>query len=169
MSKGCNEIRELLVDYADGELPSDIAAEVAKHLAQCPACQAKAKALARSLAAAQAIWQDAEETVSGTVSFPSTKKGSGPFYRYAAAAAGILVVGTSAFLWSLQSKPAPTYDQMEDSIAQAASAARILAAADIVAGQDGGKQAARGQYLLVAETYKNTPSGKEGLLRMKTN
>ena len=101
------------------------------------------------------------ETVSGTVSFR--------WHRYAAAAAAILVVGTAAFLWSLQNKPAPTFEQMESSIAQAASAARILAAADIVAGQDGGKQAARGQYLLVAQIYKNTPSGKEGLLRMKTN
>jgi hypothetical protein len=71
MKKKCQEINELLVDYADGELSGDIAAEVAEHLAQCPACQAKVKALTRSLAAAQAIWQDTEKTVSGTVSFPS--------------------------------------------------------------------------------------------------
>jgi|GEM_PF-727565 len=191
--KSCDDIRELLVDYADGELSKDVAREVAEHLAQCPACQAKVKGLARSLEVTRAIWQAAEGTVSAglhgkrgqtpgkwdrhsahrVASEPvpfTQEKGSDPFFRYAAVAAVVAVVGVGAMIWSLHGRqPAPTLAQMESQIAQAAEAARILVAADILAAQEGGEKAAREQYLLIIESYKNTPSAKEGLARIKSN
>jgi anti-sigma factor RsiW len=166
MKSRCEDIRELLVDYADGVLAADAAREVAEHLEQCRACQLKVKALTRSLAAAQAIWQASEEPEKGVR--PREEKGSDPFFRYAAAAAAIVVVGVAAAMFSMRSGPAPTLEQMEASIGQAADAARILAAADIVGAQQGGEAAAKEQYLLITTSYKKTPSAKEGLSRMKS-
>jgi len=49
MEKTCEEIREILVDYADGQLlPSD-SNKVAEHLAECAHCRKMLDALQRSL------------------------------------------------------------------------------------------------------------------------
>ena len=41
----CESVRELLVDYADGDLPGESARPVADHLAGCPSCRRELAAL----------------------------------------------------------------------------------------------------------------------------
>ena len=56
--KSCNQTGELLVQYADGELPSADALRVADHLADCPDCRAEVQLLRRSLGLAREVWQE---------------------------------------------------------------------------------------------------------------
>ncbi|MHC4178718.1 MAG: anti-sigma factor family protein [Planctomycetota bacterium] len=57
-NKTCNRTAELLVQYADGELPADDARRVAEHLADCPVCRAEVRLLGRSLDLAREVWQE---------------------------------------------------------------------------------------------------------------
>ena len=51
--RNCQPIRDLLVDYADGELsPADIE-RIAGHLADCAECRAELRLLERSLELAE--------------------------------------------------------------------------------------------------------------------
>jgi anti-sigma factor RsiW len=54
--KTCIPIAELLVQYADGELPAADARRVAEHLADCPDCRAELRLLGRSLDLAREVW-----------------------------------------------------------------------------------------------------------------
>jgi hypothetical protein len=56
--KSCDPLVELLVGYADGELPADQSRRVADHLAACPDCQAELHLLNRSLELARQVWHE---------------------------------------------------------------------------------------------------------------
>jgi len=49
MEKSCEDIREMLVDYADGRLLPSEANKVAEHLRKCEHCQKMLEALQKSL------------------------------------------------------------------------------------------------------------------------
>jgi len=57
-SQACDTVRELLVDYGDGELSAAEAGRVAAHLAECPECRAELRVLERSLELAQSVWRE---------------------------------------------------------------------------------------------------------------
>ena len=57
-NRTCEEIRDKLVDYADGELSLQEAEAVGEHLAECSSCRDLVRGLERSLSLAQAIWRD---------------------------------------------------------------------------------------------------------------
>jgi hypothetical protein len=54
----CETIRDLLVDYADGELVAADGQRVAAHLEVCADCRAELRRLERSLEVAQAVWHE---------------------------------------------------------------------------------------------------------------
>src|SRR5688572_30676650 len=55
--QNCENISNLLVDYADGELSSGEEAGVAAHLSACSACRRQLHALSASLELARTEWQ----------------------------------------------------------------------------------------------------------------
>ena len=57
MEKTCEEIKEILVDYADGQLSQSESNKVAEHLGKCKNCQRMLDALQRSLELAGVIWE----------------------------------------------------------------------------------------------------------------
>jgi len=57
--EGCDRLADLLVDYADGELPEPDRRRVADHLASCADCRAERELLSRSLELARSVWQEA--------------------------------------------------------------------------------------------------------------
>lgn len=85
---GCAEPRELLLDYADGELPPAEAARLQRHLAACEACRREVAALDRSLAMAQLIWTASADEKPPATALPREMRP----WRIAAAAAGIAAV-----------------------------------------------------------------------------
>jgi len=58
MQKSCEDISDMLVDYADGQLSPSESSEVAEHLTKCEQCQRTLQALQRSLELAGVIWED---------------------------------------------------------------------------------------------------------------
>ena len=58
MQKSCEDIADMLVDYADGRLSPGESSKVSAHLAKCEDCRESLEALQRSLELAEVIWED---------------------------------------------------------------------------------------------------------------
>ncbi|MBN2183017.1 MAG: zf-HC2 domain-containing protein [Sedimentisphaerales bacterium] len=161
MGKTCEDIQEMLVDYADGELSPEQSSEVTGHLGQCENCRRLLEALQKSLELAGVIWEDglAEEHV---VKMPDRKKAIRIHWlRYAAVAASILIVVTTSIVWNSfrkQKEPQLSYEQIERSIADSAKAARLLAATELLSDYPDTKDIVEQQYQYIVKTYPETPS-----------
>jgi predicted anti-sigma-YlaC factor YlaD len=59
MTKECETICDLLVDYGDGELAADDDRRVGAHLESCADCRAELRLLQRSLDVARTVWEEA--------------------------------------------------------------------------------------------------------------
>lgn len=168
MERSCEEIREMLVDYADGQLlPSD-SNKVAEHLAECEHCRETVKALQKSLELAGLIWEDGlEETKEIRISIlGKTRKIR--WSRYAAVAAGILLVVTTSIVWRVLVRPAKkeiSFAEIERRITESASAARLLAAAELLAEYPDDETIVKEQYRYIVETYPETAAAAKAKLK----
>ena len=169
MKKSCEDIREMLVDYADGRLLPSAANRVAEHLAKCEHCQRILEALQRSLELAEVVWED------GLV---ETKEIRAPIHgkvrkirwpRYAAIAAGILLVVTTSIVWRASVKPAKkeiSFAEIERKINESGSAARLLAAAELLAEYTDDEAFVKQQYRHIIEIYPSTTAAAKARSRI---
>jgi anti-sigma factor RsiW len=170
MQKSCEDISEMLVDYADGQLPASESSEVAAHLAKCEDCRRILEALKRSLELAGVIWEDGlAETEDIRIPAPGkVRKFRWP--RYAVVAASILLVVTISGVWRALVSPTeqePTFAEIERRISDSASATRLLAAADLLAEYADTKALAKRQYHYVVKKYPETPAAAEAKFRIE--
>jgi predicted anti-sigma-YlaC factor YlaD len=170
MERLCREIEKILVDYADGQLSPDDSNEVAEHLAQCEACRQVLDALRKSLELAGVIWNDglAETENIRIPTLRTIRKYS--WLRYAAIAASILLVVTTSIVWHAMVKPKEaeiTFAEIERRITESASAARLLAAAELLADVPDAKPIVDQQYRYIVETYPETTAANKAKLRTK--
>jgi anti-sigma factor RsiW len=170
MKKSCEQIAEMLVDYADGQLSASESRQVAEHLAKCEHCQSTLKALQRSIELAGVIWDDSlAET--DTIHIPVPGKTRRIHWRrYAAVAASILIVIAISVTWRTTSKPAKpelTLAEIERRISESGRAARLLAAAELLAGHADAGHIVQEQYRYIAETYPQTRAAAEARLRIE--
>ncbi|MHC4098271.1 MAG: anti-sigma factor family protein [Planctomycetota bacterium] len=170
MARLCKEIERMLVDYADGRLSPGESSEVAAHLSKCEDCRRTLEALKRSLELAGIIWEDSlAETEAIRIPIPKkVRKFRWP--KYAAIAASILLVVTISGIWRVLVRPTeqePTFAEIERRITESGSAARLLAAADIVAEHPDAEAIAKRQYRYIVKTYPETPAGAEAKLRIR--
>ena len=170
MEKMCEKIMELLVDYADGELPAGQASETAEHLQTCEHCHNTLKALQKSLRLAEAVWKDGLTEIEAIQIQPPAKARKVHWARYAAIAAGILIAATSSIIWHPFTKHAEkemTFAQIERSISAEGNAARLLAAADMLTKYPDAEPILRQQYRYIVETYPQTQAAANAKLKMK--
>jgi len=170
MEKMCEKIMELLVDYADGELPAGQANETAEHLQTCEHCRNTLKALQKSLSLAEAVWKEGLTEIEAIRIQPPVKAGKVHWARCAAIAAGILIVITSSIIWHPFTKPAEkemTFAQIERNISAEGNAARLLAAADMLTKYPDAEPILRQQYRYIVETYPQTQAAANAKLKMK--
>lgn len=164
MQKSCDEIDRILVDYADGQLSPSESSEVAEHLVKCEGCRRTLRGLQRSLDLAGVIWEDA---LAETETIPIS--GKGPrirWRRYATIAASILiVVGVSIWRTTEPEKAEPTFAEIERKISDAASAARLLAAAELLAEYPDAQHFVKKQYHYIIDTYPETPATTKAKFR----
>jgi len=170
MEKSCEEIREMLVDYADGQLlPSD-SKKVADHLAECEHCQRTLEALQSSLELAEVIWEDglgAAKEIRIPIPVKSRKI---RWPRYAAVAASILLVLTASIVWRGRVKPAGKEVSFEDinrRITDSGNAARLLAAAELLAEYPDAQSIVKKQYRYIVETYPETAAAAKAKLKIQ--
>jgi putative zinc finger protein len=109
----CDEIRDQIDDYVDGELQAGERDAVARHLLECPACREEeralrmlldgAAALPRELSPARELWPGiAARLRSNVVAFPRR-----PFQPLTLlAAAAVLIALSSAITWRIARTPA---------------------------------------------------------------
>ena len=170
--KSCEDIREMLVDYADGELSPGQLSEVIRHLETCENCRKLLAALQKSLELATVVWED------GLREKEAVKKPARPkarkihWFRYAAVAASILIVVTTSIVWREMNKPQKaelSFDEIERSITESANAARLLAATELLADYPDAKEIVEQQYNYIAETYPQTPAAAQIKLKNQIN
>ncbi|MHC4545175.1 MAG: anti-sigma factor family protein [Planctomycetota bacterium] len=170
MQKSCENISEMLVDYADGQLSPGESSEVAVHLAKCEDCRRTHEALKRSLELAGIIWEDGlAETEAIRIPIPK-KVRKFRWSKYAAVAASILLVVTISVVWRALVRPTeeePTFAEIERRISDSASATRLLAAADLLAKYPDAEAIAKRQYHYVVKKYPETPAAAEAKLRIQ--
>ncbi len=169
MEKSCEDIEQMLVDYADEQLlPSD-SSMVAEHLATCEHCRNKLYGLQKSLELARVIWADAH-TETENIRIPAAKIRKIRWSRYAAIAASILVVATTSIVWRTLVKPKGselTFAEIERKITKSGSAARLLAAAELLSENPKAETIVKQQYRHIVETYPETAAATKAKLRIK--
>jgi anti-sigma factor RsiW len=157
----CEDIRDMLVDYADGALSEHEAQTVADHLADCPICRTTAEALTRSLDLAQAIWRDNLESATPLASAGGTARRAFPRGRYLAVAAALLITAGGTLLVSTfrsAPPPAPTPQEVEQYATRAGAAAQLLAATQLLAKCEGTESLVQEQYRYILTDYADTPA-----------
>jgi anti-sigma factor RsiW len=170
MAGSCKEIERMLVDYADGRLSAGESRKVSAHLAKCEDCRRTLEALKRSLELAGVIWEDGLAETEA-IRIPVPRKTTAPHWlKYAAIAAGILLVVAISGIWRALVGPTekePTFAEIERRITESYSAARLLAAVDLLAEYPDAENIADRQYRYIVETYPQTPAAAEAKLRIK--
>ena len=169
MERSCEDIREMLVDYADGQLSPSESYEVAEHVRKCEHCRETLKALQKSLELAGVIWEDG---------LAETKEIRAPIHgkvrkirwpRYAAIAAGILLVVTTSIVWRTLMRPAKkelSFAEIEQKITESGSAARLLAAAELLAKYTDDEAFVKQQYRHIIEVYPSTAAADKARSRI---
>ncbi|MHC4618769.1 MAG: anti-sigma factor family protein [Planctomycetota bacterium] len=170
MQKSCEQIENLLVDYADGELPPRQCSKVGEHLTECEHCRATLRALCRSLDLVDVIWKDglAEIKTVGLAKARPARRFKWP--RYAAVAAGILIAAGISITWRMMIGPKQTVRdiaEIERTIQEAGRAARLLAAAELLAEYPDAQSIAKQQYRHIVQTYPDTPAAAQARLRIR--
>ncbi len=170
MERSCEDIREMLVDYADGQLSPSESNKAAEHLAECEHCQRTLEALQKSLELAAVVWEDGlAETKEIRAPIPhKIRKVHWP--RYAAVAAGILLVVTTSIVWRASVKPAKkeiSFAEIERKITESGSAARLLAATELLAEYPDSQSIVKEQYRYIVETYPETPAAAKAKLKIQ--
>ena len=163
MEKSCKDIERMLVDYVDNQLSKVDANKVTKHLLECEECQKLLDALQKSLELAGVIWAD-NLAETENIRIPATKTRKIHLSRYAAIAAGILLVVAVSALWHTSTRPKVnelTFAEVERKINESGSAAQLLAAADLLSSQPGGQQYAVQRYNDVIASFPETNQSVE--------
>jgi len=169
MEKSCKDIEQMLVDYADGQLSPTNSSKVAEHLAKCEHCRKMYNALERSLELTSAIWADGLAETEH-IRIPATKTRKIHWPRYAAIAASILLVATASVVWRTHPRPREselTFAEIERKITESGSAARLLAAAELLSGNPDTETIVKEQYRHIVETYPETAAAAKAKLRIK--
>jgi anti-sigma factor RsiW len=171
----CDKIpEEKLVAFADGQLQPSESAEVSEHISQCESCAAMVDALQRSIELVTSSWA-AEQAKWPKWRLPD-KSGPKrwPMRRMTAVAAGILLLLGVGLIWRMLSEPAKptptdrTVAHLRQTVIRAGHAAQMLAVADLLTRQPGGREHARDRYMEITKRYAGTECARQAKLRLNS-
>ena len=149
--------KEELVAYADSDLSPDRAKQIEAHIADCRICRTMLDALERSLHVTQVIWRTDEAQWSKMLRLDKPKSSRRWLRPVLAVAASILLVLGVAAIWRiLFESREPTMAEIEVAANRAAMAAQMLAVADLLSSQPGGRQYAVERYNDVITSFPET-------------
>jgi len=170
MNKSCREIEQTLVDYADGQLSPGDSNKVAEHLTTCEHCRKMLNGLQKSLELAGVIWADSLSETENIRIPISRKVRKRRWLRYAAIAAGILLVVTTSFVWRTLVRPTetePSLAEIEREIINEGMSAKLLAVADLLASKPYAKTLIKNQYEYIVDRYPNTNAAATARLKIQ--
>ncbi|MHC4707989.1 MAG: anti-sigma factor family protein [Planctomycetota bacterium] len=170
----CDKIsQETLVAFADGELSPGEAAEVSQHIDRCESCREMVQALQRSMELVTTSWQTEHAKWPKWQARRAPKLHRWPVKRVLAVAASILLLAGVGLIWwtiSEQTKPMPAEERMarlERTVTRVGAAVQMLAVADLLAEQPGGKDYARERYKEIVTGYSDTEYAVQAKLRLR--
>jgi hypothetical protein len=169
MEKSCKDFERMLIDYADNQLSQVDANKVAKHLLECEECQKLLDALQKSLELAGVIWAD-NLAETENIRIPATETIKIHWSRYTTIAAGILLVVAVSVVWHTRTRPKAnelTFAEVERKINESGSAAELLAATELLAGQPDEQAFVQQQYRYIVERYPQTTSAVKAKAKMQ--
>lgn len=154
----------LLVDYADGTLSSEQVEVIEAHLQDCPDCRAMVTALNESLASAQAIWN---QRLEDTTSTPCPHRRQRVWIGLAAGM--LLAMGLTLWWFGLESRPTKPQEMVlsQQDVQACGQAAKLLAAAEMLARLEQHRNLVQQQYQYIIDTYPNTPSASLAQVKLK--
>lgn len=168
--------KEKLIAYADGELSSSEAEQIAEHIATCPNCQAVTEALERSLQVTQAIWQTGQAQWPEIHPFDKITQDRRPLRKLAAVAASVLLVLGAGAIWRLLSEPSERIRVISEEtkvaelrlkIANSSDAARLLAAAELLSKYPEAESRVKQRYRHIVDTYPETVAAAKAKLKIR--
>jgi anti-sigma factor RsiW len=182
----CEQIEELLVYYADEQLPADRQSPVEAHLAGCESCRRLLAALRESGTLARAVWQQSYDPIADLQPadvLPRRRRV--PAYAGAAAAAIVLAL-LAGLLWRTLMVPTPqptpepatlpqmltstglqlTPEQVRRDVDAAGASTALLASVDWLAEQPANREIARQQYEFIVSMYAGTEAAEQAQARL---
>ena len=168
MEKSCEHFEHMLVDYADGQLSPSDSNKIAEHLAQCEKCRNELNALQKSLELAGVIWADGLSETEN-IHIPAAKSRKIRWPRYAAIAASIILVATTSVVWHTFTRPKAgemMFAEIERKITESGSAARLLAAAELLSDNSKAETIVKQQYQYIVEAYPETTAAAKAKSRI---
>ncbi len=169
MKKSCENIEQMLVDYTDEQLSQSDSSKVDEHLAECEECRKLLTALQKSLGLAGVIWADGLAEIEN-IRIPAAKTRKIHWPRYAAIAASVLLVATASVVWRTLVKPEETeltFAEIERKITESSSAARLLAATELLSKNPEAETIVKQQYQYIVEAYPETTAAAKAKSRIK--
>ncbi|MCK4851141.1 MAG: zf-HC2 domain-containing protein [Phycisphaerae bacterium] len=177
--KSCEFVREILIEYDDGELKAKQAAEVAQHLAACALCREELQDLRDSLKLARDVWHESAVNIEDIPITLASAKRPIVLRRLAAVAACLaLAVGLTVLIWTSRTRQTPgplATVQVPPAVRAArliereAASAKLAASAQILADSPGGQEFASAAFQYLAQTYPQTAMGKQALNKISSN
>lgn len=184
----CEQMEDLLVDYADDNLPADERRRVETHLASCPHCRTLLQALERSATLVGTVWDEMYDGVADlrpTDVVPQQRRRWIAFGGAAVAAAvalALLAVLTGRMLVvpARQIAPGPavhqgpliaagpqlTPEQVRREVDAAGASTALLASVDWLAEQPGNRDVARQEYEFIRHMYAGSEVAKRAQSRL---
>lgn len=169
MKKSCKDIERMLVDYADNQLSQIDVNKITQHLVECEECRKLLDALQKSLKLADIIWAEGLTEIEN-IRIPAIKTKKVPWIRYAAIAACILLVVSVSTVWYAHTRPKArelTFVEIERKITESGSAARLLAAAEMLSENPNTETVVKQQYQYIVEAYPETAAAAKAKLRIR--
>ena len=172
IEKSCEDIQTILVDYADGQLCPEEITIVSQHLDKCENCRKMFGALNKSLELSTVIWEDNLAEIDSVPVAASPKERKIHWLRYAAVAASILIIVTTAVFWRLINEPQErnaelSFEEIERNINDSANAARLLAATELLADYPDYKEIVENQYRYIAQRYPEISASEKLKLKIQ--
>ena len=169
MEHSCKDIERMLVDYADNQLSQSDLSKVAQHVAKCEKCRKVLYALQKSLELTDIIWADSLADMEN-IRIKAIKTRKIRWSRYAGIAASILLVITASVVWHTLTRPKVselTFAEIEHEISESGSAARLLAAAELLSDNPNAQTIVKQQYQYIVETYPGTTAAAKAKLHIQ--
>jgi anti-sigma factor RsiW len=157
MKRTCEKISQMLVDFTDGNLSSKESNEVASHIAMCENCRRMTEALRKTLRLSKTIWEDNIADLEPIQVPVSRMKRKTHWLCYAGIAACILLAAAIYFASHESAEPVEekvNFAEIERKINDSASAARLLAATELLAEYPDAKMIVEQQYHYIVEKYE---------------
>jgi len=168
----------MLVDYDDGELLPEQAAEVAEHLTACSSCARELEVLRTSLELVQNFWEEDTQKLRDSRVLPIRRR---PFVvgpiAVAAACLAIFCLATATYWFIMDQADRPGQTMQDHASAEEivrmieyeGSSARLAASAQILSAQPGGQEFTEKGLRYLAEVYPKTAAGKQAARNVSSN